>query len=135
VDFHGLPQTYANLNAERERFELSVPLGTSAFKAGAFGRSATVPLTILDTPAFQLGQSSLPTPAERIPRGARGVGLEGERRRVGGLRRDAAAEVVDPVVGALPGSVRVGADVVGVAAGSRVGAEEFHATLFGMQIT
>jgi hypothetical protein len=38
-------------NAERERFELSVPLGTSAFKAGAFGRSATVPPSTLGGPA------------------------------------------------------------------------------------
>jgi hypothetical protein len=41
-----LARTSTNPNAERERFELSVPLGTSAFKAGAFGRSATVPSTI-----------------------------------------------------------------------------------------
>ena len=120
VDFHGLPQTYANPNAERERFELSVPLGTSAFKAGAFGRSATVPWTILRTPALQLGQSYPPTPVRSSRDGAQRVGLEGERRRVGGSRRNAAAEVVDPVVGALPGGVRVGADVVGIAAGSRV---------------
>ena len=120
--------------AERERFELSVPLGTSAFKAGAFGRSATVPSTILGTPAHQLSESDPPTPAGSSLRLAYRMRLGGDERRVGGLLRDAAAEVVDPVIGALPGGICVGADAVGVAAGSRVGAEELHTALFGVQI-
>ena len=47
--------------AERERFELSVPLGTSAFKAGAFGRSATVPSVILGRFADEAGRIHRPS--------------------------------------------------------------------------
>ena len=47
------PDTVKHLLAEREGFEPSVPLGTVAFKATAFVRSATVPAVTLATGAVE----------------------------------------------------------------------------------